>query len=504
MNKKKQTLLNMSAYVLAPFVIGIGNIFKMKIFIDETGALQNGLYQFYFACLIYFEIAEQSMDMSLYAPLYEYIVQQKYEKINALIAGARVYWFRFGIGYILIALLFLPLAPLLVGQNPSLFFVLAMYILYIIRGTFTYWFSGPQTVALADNRGYLVITFNACMTLIGALGAIVIVYATHNLLYAVFFEVLITCIFILVKYVYLKKKFSFLDMHYPKKKSFAFTKLLPSTLTTKITDTLINNSDIFLVTILFGASENSSFAIFMSFAALLINVFGTSVMSSMQSLLGKYFAETAHDKKTKKQSIRLLKWFNYAVIAIVLPLIALALNPFIGWFYGIEQTANFMFYLILLIFIYVRLFRTPYTTLKVSTGHYKTFVPFAIADSMLKVILSIIFARMLGVYGVFLGTIISYIVTELWLEAREFDIKILHQKWFVYVFEVFAHFVLTVGISMALYHFVSPFITDIVSLIGICFGVGIMLVIGVIGVSVICSHEVRDFIGTTLKQKPKI
>jgi len=504
MDKKKQTLLNMSAYVLAPFFIGIANIFKMKIFIDETGALQNGLYQFYFAFLIYFEIAELSMDMALYAPLYKYIVGRKYEKINALLAGARVYWFRFGLGYFLTGLLFLPLAPLVLGREPSVFFVLLMHTLFTIRGTFQYWFAGPQTFALADNRGYLVITINACMMFVGSLGAIAIVYMTHQLLYAVFFEVIVTCLFIIFKYIYLKAKFPFLNIHKTKKKAFEFKRVLPSTLTTKITDTLINNSDIFLVTVLFGASENSNFAIFISFSALLINVFGTSVMSSMQSLLGKHFAETNHDQKMKQQSIWLLKWFNYVLIMVVVPLIAIALNPFIIWFYGAEQAAHFVFYLILIIFIYVRLFRTPYTTLKISTGHYNTFVPNAIADALLKIIFSILFSQIFGVYGVLLGTIVAYIVTEFWLEAKEFDIKILQKKWSMYILETGSCFIATIALSMGLYLWLAPMMTDFWSIVSICLVVGLCLSGVIVGTSMLLSAELRAVVVKILQKKEQM
>jgi O-antigen/teichoic acid export membrane protein len=493
MNKKQQTLLNIVAYVLTPFIVGISNIFKMKIFINEIGSLQNGLYQFYFAVLIYFTIVEQSMDMALYAPLYKYIVQQQYEKINALLAGARTYWHRFGLLYLGISLLLLPLAPVFIGSEPSVSFVLLMHVLYTLRGVFPYWFFGPRTLALADNRGYLVVTFNSCMMIVSSIVAMIVVYTTHNLLYAVALELVITCLFIVLEYLYLKRQFPLLDFNYTKKKIFDFSAALPSTLTTKITDIVINNSDIFLVTLLFGASTNSGFAIFVSFSAILITVFGVSVMSSMQSLLGKYFEEINHDKAMKQQSIRLLKWFNYILTMIVVPLIALALNPFIRWFYGPAQAADFMFYLTLIVFIYVRLFRTPYTTLKISLGHYDTFVPNAVADAVLKVVLSLVFAYIFGVYGVLLGTIVAYLLTEFWLEAKEFDMKILQKKWSRYIVETIVTFILTIAISMGLYLWLAPMLTDFLSLLLICFVVGVCLSVLVIGTSLLLSADLRAF-----------
>jgi len=503
MDKKKQTLLNVLAYVMTPFIVGVGNIFKIQVFINELGSLQNGMYQFYFALLIYFTIAEQSMDMALYKPLYQYIVGNKQEKINALIAGARSYWVRFGLAYLGLGLISLPLAPMLIGNQPSVMFVLIMHVLYTLRGVVPYWFFGPRTLALADNRGYLVVSFNSAMTLVSTIGSIVIVYTTHNLLYAVFFELIATCLFVFVEYVYLLRVFPFLNMSYRKKKSFEFQQFLPSTLTTKITDIVINNSDIFIVTVLFGATVNSTFAIFVSFSAILISLFGLSVMSSVQSLLGKYFAEMRYDKKSQQQSVRLLKAVNYMIIAIVVPLITLALNPFIGWFYGLEQKADAMFYFVLIVFIYVRLFRTPYATLKISTGHYETFVPFAIADALLKLVLSFVFGRLLGVSGVLLGTIVAYIVTELWLEAREFDIKMLQETWVRYIVEVVVHFTLTVVLSMMLYTWIAPFITDFWSLMFICTLVGLTLSLLVIGIGTGLSRGLRVFIGQVFHRKPK-
>lgn len=494
MNAKKQTLLNISAYVILPLFIGVFNILKMRIFITALGETQNGIYQFYTSFFTYFALIESGMELSVCSTLYKYLNNHNHQKVNEVIAGAKTFWWRFAFGNLIIGGLLLPLAPVLVGSDPSIWFVITIQALYTIRSTFNYFFAGPQTMAMADNKGYLVILIDTISTFTSAASAIAIVLLTGNLIYVAIAEVLILLIFVTIKYVYLKSKFPYLQMNYNKKKSFEFKGMLKGTLANKVTDMFINNTDIFIVTLMFGVKANSWFTIFISFSTILISIFGTSITTSFQSLLGKNFADKNYQQEDKKLNIALLKLLNYLIISIAIPLIAVAINPFVDLFYGETQVAPLTFYLVWLIFIYFKLIKTPYMTLKVSMGMYNKFIPFSIMNAIVKVILSVIFGLIWGMTGVLIGTAVSYIITELWKEAKEFDIKILGKPWLQYAGELVIHFTLTLLTSFIIIKYATPMINSFLSWFIICAVVGLVLIASVGAIYFAVSKQLRAFI----------
>lgn len=481
MKKKNPMLMNLISFVVLPFAIGVINLIKMRIFINYLGNEQNGIYQFYAQFFSYFTLIEAGLEMAVYSTLFKYLVNKEYDQVNAIIKGARVYWRRIGILCLIVGAVLLPIAPLMVRDAPSIWFVIFIQGMYSARISLSYFFAGPQAVAMADNRGYLIITIDSIGITLTSIGAIIIAFVSQNLLYIVSFELLAMLIFVAVKFHYVNSKFEWLNLKYKKQALFNFKSAMKGTSIIKITDMIVNNTDLTTVMLLLGSAASSGFSIYNNFALLLVMIFGTSLISTMQSFLGKKFADITVSESDKKSQVAILKGINFLVIVIIVPLITLTLNPFVGLFYGEEMVEGSLFYIVFITFIYFKLLRTPYSTLKVSLGNYNRFSKIAMINAVLNIILSVTFTYFWGLLGVLLGTTISYILTELWYEIKVMDLEFMEKKWIEIALQIIVHYAITMGISFGIYYAVGIYIHGYISLVLIALMTAVVLTIAVIG-----------------------
>ncbi|MGL5042386.1 MAG: hypothetical protein ACRC6X_04750, partial [Culicoidibacterales bacterium] len=96
--------------------------------------------------------------MAVYSSLFRFLVVKDYDSINSIIKGARIYWRKIGFIILIVSAILLPAAPIMVRDASSIWMLYAIQGMYGIRISLNYFFAGPQAVAMADNRGYLIIT----------------------------------------------------------------------------------------------------------------------------------------------------------------------------------------------------------------------------------------------------------------------------------------------------------------------------------------------------------
>lgn len=255
---------NIVAFIILPFLIGFINLFKMRFFIQYLGSADNGIYQFYAQFFSFFTLIEVGLETAVYTSLFKYLVNKDYNQINRVVKGARIYWRRIGYLTLFLGILCLPLGPLMIKES-SILMVVIIQLLYTIRITLNYFFAGPQAVAMADNKGYMIITIDSITLTLTSICTIILAIVTKNLALIVLFELFAMLLAVIFKFHYVKKKFPWLDFKIKNDPSFEFKSFMKGTSIIKVTDMIINNTDLTIVMLLLGAVASSNFSIYNNF-----------------------------------------------------------------------------------------------------------------------------------------------------------------------------------------------------------------------------------------------
>ena len=156
-----------------------------------------------------------------------------------------------------------------------------------------------------------------------------------------------------------------------------------------------------------------------------------------------------------------------------------SLSNFIKLWVGQEYLFNNWIAFLITIILYVLGMRNTVVTFVNSSGlNYNTRYK-ALVEAILNLVISIVLVKIIGIYGVVLGTIVSYILVSVWFEPY-----ILFKHWFKeglakYYFTYFKYIFLTV-ITMLIMNIVIKKISCTNYIVLILEGIGCLLFVGII------------------------
>lgn len=456
-NIKKNLIFNIVKFVtnlLLQFVLRTVIIYYMGA--EYLGL--NGLFSNIFSFL---NLAELGIGTAIVFSMYKPIAENDIEKVKSLEYLYKKFYLIISIIVGVVGLAIIPALPHLMNGGVSV--DIDIYILYIMYLAYTlvgYWSAHKRSLLFAYQRNDVENKIKTLciigMTIIQII--VLIVFKNYYLYFSI--SILFTLIECILIQIVANKMFPEINgkaQPIDKDTKKEITKNVTALSMHKIGSAVVFSTDSILVSSFLGVvvlGAYSNYNLIVSSIASIILLFSNALMASVGNLI----VSNSPEYTLKKYKV-INTMFSVMVAFSTICLITL-FQPFIvKWTGGGEYMLEFSTVIIICLSFYFTRMRTATNLFKDAAGLYWQNKWQPIVESVVNLVTSIVLVKLIGINGIFIGTIISTLVAPFWWEPY-----VLYKYYFKRsVKEYFGRYILDfviMCICCAITYFVCSFIPD--------------------------------------------
>lgn len=413
-NSIKNSISSLGTYI----VITLMSLIFQSIFIKNLGSEYNGIKSLFSNILSMLSVAELGFGSAIVYHLYKPIAEQNIEEIRTLIKYYRKVYHIVAIIIFIIGICLIPFIPSIVGQVNIKENVRILFLLYLLNTVFSYLLTYKRSILYASQKTYVTnvigIVFNILSNIIQIASILIfnnfIVYLINIIILSLTENIIIN-IYINKKYTYIKD----LKKTYPMKKDILkdIKEKVKGLIYHKIGEFIVLGTDNIIISMTDGLGI-VTVGLYTNY-----NMIIGRVKGMFQSLLGSYTASVGNllikenNEKARniyKSMLLLNSWlFCFAIISIYC-----MIEPFVKIWIGQEYILSKFVLITLIVNLYIEGLRNTSNTFKSAAGIFyeDRFIP--LIESVVNIVASLIFVRIFGLAGVFLGTITSTMILFLY------------------------------------------------------------------------------------------
>ncbi len=380
------------------------------IMIYFLGVEYLGLNSLFTSVLQVLNLAELGVGNAMIYSMYKPIAEDDKSTICALMNLYRKYYRYIGLFIAVIGFILVPFLPFLIeGSIPSDINIYVIYILNLSATVFSYWlFAYKNSLFDAHQRNDIVNKINIIVVTVQYILQIFALSVLKNyylyLVLALIFQIIINIITALIA----KKMFPDYTPNgkLRENKIKEINKSIQDLFTAKLGGTIVNSADTLVISAFLGLSM---LAIYQNYFYIMNSVIGffTIIFTSCTAGIGNSLVVETKEKNYYdfKKLAFLIIWIATICISCFLCLY----QPFMTVWVGSQYLLDMKVVILLCVYFYLYLINNLSCVYKDAAGiwHKDRFRP--LISGVTNLIMNIIMVRYIGIYGVILSTIFSYL-----------------------------------------------------------------------------------------------
>lgn len=309
----------------------------------------------------------------------------------------------------------IPFLNIIVGENNIQENITFIYLLFLFDTVASYLLTYKRSILYASQKTYIVnIIHILYLILMNTMQITILVLTKNYILYLIIkivFRILENIVITLVAnkmYSYIKEK----DVkEIDKDTKSSIIKKVKGLVFHKIGSFIVLGSDNIIISTFLGVSTVGLYTNYNTILQAVNNLF-SQIFSAITASVGNLLVEKNRKKSYEiyKNMLFINSWiYNFSSIAILC-----LMEPFVKIWIGEKYLLSYGVLIVLSINFYIQGMRKTTNTFKEAAGifHEDRFVP--IMESLINIVSSIIFLKILGLKGVFIGTITSSMILFLY------------------------------------------------------------------------------------------
>lgn len=432
-SRTKKSAKNVVFGLISQIAILIINFLTRTIFIRYLGAEMLGISSLYTNILTLLSMAELGFGNAIIYSMYKPIKNNDKQKISALLSYYKKIYTTITIVITIIGILVIPFLSVIIKSNLGFEDLTKYYILFLLNTICSYIFAYKSSIINAQQKMYITKIINLIILILQFVLQTIIIVLTKN--YVIYLVIQIFCTLLnnilcsLVAnklYPYIKQN-SELDEE--EKKNIKSN--VSSIFLYKISGTILNNTDNIFISLLvntIAVGYYSNYYMIVSAITNIIYIIFNAIIASVGNLM-------AEDDRVKQEKIFMqLNFICFFITGIcVLELFGL-MNDFICLWVGEEFILNNSIVYIIIINFYIYTMQNPIWTFRDTSGLFKDAKNDTILLMISNIVLSYVFGKKYGVFGILFATAISRVFITSWHQPYMLYKKVFkkHIKEFIY------------------------------------------------------------------------
>lgn len=402
-NSIRNSIFSIIQYVI---IILVGFI-SQKVFIHILGLEYLGINSLFTNIVSFLSIVELGIGSAIIYNLYKPLKMKNYETINGIMSFYRKIYHYVSIIILVLGMLITPFIPILFNNSSLNLNFIVIYYLFLFETVCSYLFSYKRCILYADQKNYILnisrIIYYSLLNFI----QICYLKITSDYYGFLIFRIIIKLLENLLVNKYVDKNYKYLKLTKNKLDNEIYEdikKKVRALFLHKIASYVVNGTDNIIISKYIGLITVGLYNNYYLVIDAVNKLFGQAVTALTPSI-GHLLIE--NDVKKNYDVFKKVRFINFWIAAFSGVGILLIINPFISVWLGDDYLLDFSTLIVLVINFYQKMMRYSYLSFKEAAGIYyeDRFIP--ILESITNIVVSILLAKIIGLPGVFIGTIIS-------------------------------------------------------------------------------------------------
>lgn len=490
--RTKNAFMNMISSLISHFVSMFIGFFVQAIFVKNLGTEYlgiNGLFSNIFSML---GVVELGIGSSIIYNLYKPIAQNNKEKIKSLMNFYKKCYRIIALIIFIFSLIIFPFLSFIVGDTTiNLLTIRIIFLLFMLDIICSYLLTYKRSILYASQKNYIIDFIHiGYLLILNTVHVIILLFTKNYILYLLFkifmrlLENIVITIYVNKKYKFLKEKSEKLDVN-----TIADIKQkVKGLLFHKVGVFFVSGTDNIIISSFLGISVVGMYSNYNMIISALNTVIN-QIFSSFKSSIGNLLVTNDNDKiyLVYKRMQFLNFWF--AMMASVGLLIVM--DSFITIWLGSEFILPKSVLIVLTIYDYVYISKLCISSFKEAAGIFyeDRFIP--LLESVVNIVVSIILVKLIGLPGVFIGTICCQLITHLYTYPKIVYKKLYNKEAKQYFVDNIKYLIITLLVAGIL-SIISTFLIFNNNLITLISNVLLVLIIPNI-IIILLFHKTEEF-----------
>lgn len=421
-----------SIYQLITILLGF---VSRTVFIRCLGAQYLGISGLFTNILTIFSLTELGFSSAISFHLYRQLADNNQKEISGIMNFYKGVYRAVAFIILVLGCSLIPLLQYIIKESPfDIEYIRLVYFIYVFKSVSTYFFSYNFTLIQADQKKYLLTKIDIILHVIISVVNIFTLIIFRNYIIYLVTEIVIGILGNFLKTLRVKKEYPYLNKNekLSKKSRKKIWKDVSNIFAGKVSNVIVTSTDNLLISSIINVTAVGLYSNYSMIITYITN-FLTQFTSATQASLGNLLAQ-----ESKEYSYTVLKRLTtilYFVTSFCTVSLVVLLNPFITAWIGEKYLLNFPIVLICVINFYIQIMKTPMWFSVGGLGYFKEDRNIAIYGAISNLLVSIIAANYLGLFGIFFGTAFSQI-TQWILKTKLYCKKYMNMKATEYALQV--------------------------------------------------------------------
>lgn len=457
--RTKNSINNTITALIASFCSAFLGIISQALFLRILNIEYLGVNGLFNNVLSMLSIAELGIGSAITVNLYKPLYENNKEKIKSLMHFYKKAYNIIAIFILTVGLLLIPFLGKIVGEVSIDINLTVVYLLFLFGTVSSYLLNYKRSILYANQKNYILNISQIFYLTIYNILQIIILYITKN--YYLYLSIKIICqllenlaisIYVNIKYKYLKEK-EYKKLSTQDQKNI-FTKV-KALFIHKIADFFINGTDNIIISTFLNVATVGLYSNYYTIINSVNHLFSKIIYSTSASV-GNLLVEG--DKSKVYKTFNRIRFLNFWIATFSSTCLLVIMQSFIVFWVGKKYLLdNFALYVLVLNY-YLNLMRNSYSTFKDAAGIWQEDKYIPILRAILNIVFSIIFVKLCGLSGVFIGTILSSLVLWCYSYPKYIHKQLLKKDYKSYIKDNFKYLILFLLIATLSYQ-ISMLIT---------------------------------------------
>ncbi|WP_297130960.1 polysaccharide biosynthesis C-terminal domain-containing protein [uncultured Eubacterium sp.] len=384
-----------------------------KLLINYYGPQIHGLTNTISSLISYLTLAESGIGSASVQSLYSPLEKKDYKLVNADLNAIAIFYHKIGLVFSLLVFAVAFLYPLLASDGLDYWFVFALVLISGIANTVEYFFTSKYKVLLqADKKLYVINLINAVGIFLQGTLRIVFIYLKLSVFIIQLVPAIVYTTRLIIISIYVRRTYTYLDKSI--KPNFSVGKKRWNVLVHQITNLVVNNTDNIVLSSFIGYASVSVYGVYNMIVSNISDFLSQALSKAVMANFGHLFSNG--DKKTICDVYNKYERLYYYIIGVIFGICGFSICPFINLYMNKVNGINYVDNKLGLLFVIVAVLasvRIPSLTIITAVGHFKETQNYAIIEAVINIVASVILVKVCGIYGVLIGTIISFLYVDI-------------------------------------------------------------------------------------------
>lgn len=395
------------------------NFFVRTIFIKTLGNEYLGINGLFTNILYILSFAELGVGHAITYCMYKPVATNDKEKTKSLLRLYKKYYNIIGFIIFGIGILIIPFFPYIIKETPNISEnLIIIYLLYLFETASSYFFRYKSSIITVNQKDYICDVVKLALSIIKSLIQVIVLIFTKNYILYLLIFVLSTLFTNIIISIIANKKYPFIlekdakELDNLEKKSILDN--IKSLILYKLGRVSLSGTDNIIISSIIGIS---AVGLYSNYSLIIMAVSGIAyiLLKGSISSIGNVNAIEKNEKKEElmKQILFVSTWL-YGIITICL---AILLSPFIEVWIGKEYLLNYSAVLASVFYILIDGLEFSSHTYISTLGYFKETKFSSLICAIINIVLSIFLGLKYGLFGIFISTSISKLLTTCWFDT---------------------------------------------------------------------------------------